>query len=107
MKSTSELHEDAPSFVAGRPVSALDHPLRREVCILLRERERPASDLAATLRTHPPTLSHHLGILLSVGLVRVRVAGRRRIYQLVPSSALAAWERWLDPGRGRPPEEAA
>ena len=102
----SELYDPAPrgdSFVHGaRPCGALDHPLRREICILLRSREVGATELAAALACHPPTLSHHLAMLLAAGLVSVRAEGRRRFYRVEPAAALASWELYLEPGRARP-----
>lgn len=103
MKSTLEAAEGREIaarplvFHAGRPCGALDHPLRREICILLRARDLAASEVAASLRSHPPTLSHHLTILLRAGVVRVRPAGRRRIYGLESARALESWEAWLEP----------
>lgn len=46
------------------------------------ERERPVSDVARTLGMTQPGASKHLRILREVGLVRVREAGRERLYAL-------------------------
>src|SRR5215471_5741351 len=51
--------------------NAIAEPRRRAILVLLRVGERPVTDLA-----------RDLGILREVGLVRVRGAGRQRLYGL-------------------------
>lgn len=62
--------------------NAIAEPQRRRILTLLMERERPVSDVARTLGMTQPGASKHLRILREVGLVRVREAGRERLYAL-------------------------
>ena len=61
---------------------AVADPTRRRVLQLLQRREQGVSELAAHFECSTPTLSVHLRVLRSVGLVTQRRVGRRRIYTL-------------------------
>ncbi|KQW04193.1 metalloregulator ArsR/SmtB family transcription factor [Streptomyces sp. Root369] len=62
--------------------NAIAEPQRREILLLLRSGERPVTDLARDLGMTQPQASKHLRVLREVGLVRVREAGKRRLYGL-------------------------
>ena len=62
--------------------NAIAEPQRREILVLLRTGERPVTDLAQELRMSQPRASKHLRVLREVGLVRVRGAGKQRLYGL-------------------------
>lgn len=62
--------------------NAIAEPQRREILTLLRDGERPVTGLAHDLGMTQPQTSKHLRVLREVGLVRVRGAGRRRLYGL-------------------------
>src|SRR5258707_7525665 len=62
--------------------NAVAEPQRRRILVLLKGRERPVNELARALRITQPRTSKHLRVLREVGLVRVREAGRRRLYAL-------------------------
>ena len=62
--------------------NAIAEPQRRRILTLLSERERPVGDLARELGMSQPGASKHLRVLREVGLVRVREAGRERVYEL-------------------------
>jgi DNA-binding transcriptional ArsR family regulator len=62
--------------------NAVAEPRRRQILGLLATGERSVNDVARSLRLRQPQASKHLGVLRKVGLVRVRGAGRRRLYQL-------------------------
>ena len=62
--------------------NAIAEPQRRRILTLLKERERPVNELARALRMTQPRASKHLRVLREVGLVRVREAGRQRVYAL-------------------------
>jgi DNA-binding transcriptional ArsR family regulator len=62
--------------------NAIAEPQRREILLLLRRGERPVTDLARDLGMTQPQASKHLRVLREVGLVRVRGAGRQRLYDL-------------------------
>lgn len=54
---------------------------RRDILVFLAPHERPVSDLVAALRLRQPSVSKHLGVLRSVGLVHVRREGRQMLYR--------------------------
>jgi DNA-binding transcriptional ArsR family regulator len=62
--------------------NAIAEPQRREILVLLRGGERPVTDVARDLRMTQPQASKHLRVLREVGLVRVREAGKQRLYDL-------------------------
>ena len=62
--------------------NAIAEPQRRDILALLRTGERPVSGLARELGMSQPGASKHLRVLREVGLVRVRGAGRQRLYGL-------------------------
>ncbi|MFY9855804.1 MAG: metalloregulator ArsR/SmtB family transcription factor [Terracidiphilus sp.] len=61
--------------------NAVAEPRRREILSYLALRERPVGDIVATLRLDQPSVSKHLCVLRSVGLVRVRCEGRHKFYR--------------------------
>lgn len=61
---------------------ALGDENRLKIVGLLAVGERSVEELAATLRVKPPTVSHHLGKLRAVGLVRMRPEGTTHLYAL-------------------------
>jgi DNA-binding transcriptional ArsR family regulator len=76
----------------------LAEPRRREILDLLRERERLVGDLVDRLALAQPTVSKHLKVLRSAGLVEVRQDAQRRWYRLRPAP-LAEIDAWLAPYR--------
>ncbi|MFJ7072203.1 ArsR/SmtB family transcription factor [Streptomyces sp. NPDC098781] len=62
--------------------NAIAEPQRREILVLLRGGERPVTELARDLGMTQPQTSKHLRVLREVGLVRVRGAGKQRLYGL-------------------------
>ena len=62
--------------------NAIAEPQRREILVLLRAGERPVTELARDLEMSQPQASKHLRVLREVGLVRVREAGKQRLYGL-------------------------
>jgi len=62
--------------------NAIAEPQRREILVLLRGGERPVTELARDLGMSQPQASKHLRVLREVGLVRVRGAGKQRLYGL-------------------------
>ena len=62
--------------------NAIAEPQRREILVLLRTGERPVTELAQELGMAQPRASKHLRVLREVGLVRVRGAGKQRLYGL-------------------------
>ncbi len=62
--------------------NAIAEPQRRRILVLLREGERPVTELARELGMAQPGVSKHLRVLREVGLVRDRKAGKQRLYGL-------------------------
>ncbi|OLT00769.1 transcriptional regulator [Pseudonocardia sp. CNS-004] len=62
--------------------NAIAEPQRRDILVLLRTGERPVTDVAQVLGMSQSQASKHLRVLREVGLVRVRGAGKQRLYGL-------------------------
>jgi DNA-binding transcriptional ArsR family regulator len=62
--------------------NAIAEPQRRGILVQLRGGERPVTALARDLGMTQPQTSKHLRVLREVGLVRVRGAGKQRLYGL-------------------------
>src|SRR6266567_8249340 len=62
--------------------NAVAEPRRRQILDLLARGERPVNDVVRSLGVAQPQVSKHLRVLREVGLVRVRGAGRQRLYRL-------------------------
>ena len=81
-----------------RTLAALADPYRRRAVDLLRERARPAGELARDLGLAPPAMSRHLRALRDSGLVQEShppFDARVRIYAL-RSGAMVELLRWLE-----------
>jgi DNA-binding transcriptional ArsR family regulator len=63
-------------------IEALSHPTRRAILRLVVDRELPVGELAQRTGVSQPAASQHLKVLRDAGLVRGRVDGRRRLYQV-------------------------
>jgi DNA-binding transcriptional ArsR family regulator len=74
--------------------SAVAEPRRREILDLLAGGERSVNDLVAALGAGQPHVSKHLRVLREVGAVRVREAGRQRLYR-VDGPALKPIHDWI------------
>jgi DNA-binding transcriptional ArsR family regulator len=73
--------------------NAIAEPQRRDILALLRAGERPVTDLAQVLGMSQSQASKHLRVLREVGLVRVRGAGKQRLYGL-DASGLRPVHEW-------------
>lgn len=76
----------------------LAEPTRRRLLDALRERPHAVGELVDRLALSQPQASKHLRVLRDAGLVRVRVAAQRRLYELRPEP-LAEVDAWLAPYR--------
>ena len=74
--------------------NAIAEPQRRDILVLLRAGERPVTDLARELGMSQPGASKHLRVLREVGLVRVRGAGKQRVYGL-DAAGLRPVHEWV------------
>ena len=61
---------------------ALSDPTRREILRALRERDRPAGEIAAMFPITGASVSHHLAVLKEAGLVQAERDGRSIVYSL-------------------------
>jgi len=62
-------------------IAAIAHPARRQLLLLVRERQRTPSELAERVGLTRPATSQHLRVLRDVGLVTVRSRGGNRYYR--------------------------
>ncbi len=69
--------------VTGSIFRALADPTRRQILQDLRTGELAAGDIAARFPISGPSVSRHLAILRSAGLVRERRDGNRILYSVV------------------------
>lgn len=79
-------------------LAALADPVRRRAVELLADRPRRAGELAGELRTTPSSMSKHLRVLRSSGLVvetHPEFDARVRIYSL-RSAPMAELRSWLE-----------
>jgi DNA-binding transcriptional ArsR family regulator len=80
--------------------SALAHPLRREILLVLNFRggSMSAGEIAARFSCRWPTTTRHLRVLQQAGLVRVEKHGRRRMYELnakLLQQLVGQWLSWF------------
>jgi DNA-binding transcriptional ArsR family regulator len=75
--------------------SPLEHPVRRRIVTLLRDRELSAGEISTALRRPRPGISHHLALLNEAGIVTRRLSGAYRYYRLDLERALGAWDVYL------------
>lgn len=86
------------------PFRAIADPTRRQLLDLLKDGERPVSELAACFDATLPAISQHLKVLREAELVSERREGRQRFYRVEPgplrqvSEWVAQYERFW---RGR------
>lgn len=61
--------------------NAVAEPRRRAILSYLALSERPVGDIVTNLNLDQPSVSKHLRVLRSVGLVRMRCDGRHKFYR--------------------------
>jgi DNA-binding transcriptional ArsR family regulator len=79
-------------------LQVLAEPRRVAIMDLLRDGERPVSELVELLQASQPAVSKHLRVLRDAGLVEARVDAQRRLYRIRPEP-LAELDDWLAPYR--------
>jgi DNA-binding transcriptional ArsR family regulator len=83
-------------------VTALAHPSRRQILLIVRFRggEMTAGEIAERFSCAWPTVSRHLRVLERVGLLVHEKRGRTRVYRLNREKleVLKNWLKWLDEG---------
>jgi DNA-binding transcriptional ArsR family regulator len=65
-------------------LKAIATPRRRQMLVLVRDRERSAGEIAAHFDVTRPAVSQHLTVLKEAGLVEERRDGTRRLYRARP-----------------------
>ncbi len=73
--------------------NAIAEPRRREILSYLVLGERQVGEIVAALKLDQPSVSKHLGVLRSVGLVHVRRNGRHRLYR-TNAAAIRPLHEW-------------
>ena len=61
--------------------NAIAEPRRRQILLLLADREHSVNEIVAILSVDQPSVSKHLRVLRDTGLVRMRCIGRQKLYQ--------------------------
>ena len=69
-------------MAANRAFRALADPTRRQILRLLRERRRTSGEIADTFQSSWPTISRHLAVLRSAGLIVRERKGQFVEYQV-------------------------
>jgi DNA-binding transcriptional ArsR family regulator len=64
----------------SRSLHALSDTTRRAILVLLQTRERTAGEIATYFPITAPSISHHLAVLKSAGLVQAERRGQRILY---------------------------
>ena len=75
--------------------AAIADPVRRDILVMLRDQRLAAGQIAARFAISRPAVSRHLRVLRESGLVRDRLVGRQRFYEL-DVSQFAGLIEWLD-----------
>jgi DNA-binding transcriptional ArsR family regulator len=71
----------ARAATTSEPFNAVAEPRQREILNYLAFQERAVGDIVVGLKMGQPSVSKHLRVLRSVGLVRVRRNGRHVFYR--------------------------
>lgn len=74
---------------------AIAHPARRQILVLLKSGEKPASALAEPFGVSFAAISQHLKVLKKARLVSEHRSGRQRMYHLHPKP-LREVASWVD-----------
>jgi len=86
---------------------ALADPTRRQILKLLREGDLPAGAIAEQFEMSWPSVSRHLGVLASAGLVQATRHGQQLVYSLTTSVLADIVTELADMARIKQPSAAA
>lgn len=84
------------AFPVDEVAGAIADPVRRRILVMLREGRLNAGEIAGRFEISRPAVSRHLRVLRGSGLVRDRLVGRQRVYELDPKP-IAELLDWLAP----------
>jgi DNA-binding transcriptional ArsR family regulator len=73
--------------------NAIAEPRRREILTFLAGTEREVGEIVIAIGLDQPSVSKHLGVLRSVGLVHARRNGRHRLYS-TNAEAIKPMHEW-------------
>jgi DNA-binding transcriptional ArsR family regulator len=83
-----------------RVMTALAHPSRRQILLVVRFRggAMTSGEIAARFHHAWPTVSRHLGVLVEAGVLTSTRQGRTRVYRLEQRTldVVREWLRWFD-----------
>ncbi len=63
---------------------ALAEPRRRDILLLVQDRELTAGEIASRFEVTRPAISQHLKVLTKAGLISLKPQGTRRLYRARP-----------------------
>lgn len=86
-------HVMARASTTSDAFNAVAEPRRREILTLLAGQERPVAEIVAHLHLEQPSVSKHLRVLRTVGLVRTRCVGRQKFYR-TDAEAIRPLHEW-------------
>lgn len=81
-------------FSSESPFRAIAHPIRRRILELLHKGERSVNDLLSNFNVSQPTLSRHLRVLHTCGILSVRRRGTHLMYRYAPHT-LDQVRQWM------------
>ncbi len=84
----------APATTTTDAFTAMADTRRRDILLTLAVGEAAVGEIVDRLRLPQPQVSKHLSVLRTVGLVRCRTDGRRRLYR-VHGPALQPVQDWM------------
>jgi DNA-binding transcriptional ArsR family regulator len=85
----------ARAATTSDPFNAVAEPRRRQILTYLAQNERQVGEIVEAVGLDQPSVSKHLGVLRSVGLVHVRRNGRHRLYR-TNAEALRPVHEWTE-----------
>lgn len=86
---------------------ALSDPTRRQILKLLRDDDLPAGTIAEQFDISWPSVSRHLAVLTSAGLVRATRHGQQLVYSLTTSVLMDIATELADMARINQPHQKA
>ena len=69
---------------ADAALKALAGPRRREILLIVRDRELSVGEIASRFEVTRPAISQHISVLRNAGLIEERRDGARRLYRARP-----------------------
>ena len=83
------------SIMLDEVLQAIAEPHRRQIMHLIQDQELSSGEISAHFDITGPAISQHLKVLVETGLITMRRAGTRRLYQARPEG-LAELKQFLE-----------